>query len=245
MANEIKRLMDRPDRTTGQDTKTLFSAGDQAAVELRKLYDDDFLSQPHNLRSVLWILETAFGMPNWIEHAAGREPRASISLLQSMKATVSDTRFLRAIERLTEKLTRPLDLANDDNVAHVPADGGYWCIDPLAMAIIPLSSRKSAPDLPVGYLGDTPLRLSEYRGRPIVLNVWDDDSRPQAAAVTFGLQQKYQDSRLVVIGMWAGPQRRDLDAYLSRSGMESPDFPIVFGGKDRAHLFGLGPILFT
>ena len=237
----IKSLMDPTrQRTTGQDIKTLWSAGDQAAVDLRTLYDDDSLSQPRNLRNVLWILETAFQMPSWVVVEADREPRASISLLLSLRATVKDTRFHGAIDKLIEKLAVPQD-ANSADPTQLFPNADDSCIDPLAITMIPMSERKPAPRAAIGQIGDAPLRLSAYRGKPIVLSVWGDDSDPQAVAANDPLL-KYLGMGLVVIGMWSGGRRGDLDAYLRRSGMENPGFPIAYGSDDAARSFGSGPL---
>ena len=126
---DVKYLMEA-ERYGGRHIKILWWAGDQTAVEMRKLYDDDFLAQPRNLRKVLGILEAAFGNLEQVRYAEDKEPRASISLLRSVQQKVSDPRYKTAIDELIDKLRVP---------EAIEADSG--CIDPLALPMIPISSR--------------------------------------------------------------------------------------------------------
>jgi hypothetical protein len=134
-----------PFRTTGQNTKILWWAGDQAAVQMRKMYRNDFLVQPFILRSVLWILETAFGNLAWVDHVEDREPRAAISLLRSLQETVEDDGHEIAIDKLIEKLKVPETIAAD-----------FGCIDALVLTTKPIKSRKQASDLVFRDSNDSP-----------------------------------------------------------------------------------------
>jgi hypothetical protein len=125
-----------PDRISGRNIKVLWFAGDQTAVEMRKMYGNDFLVQPFILRSVLRILEISFEKLDWVVHPEDREPRASISLLRSLRRTVEDKRYETAIDELIAKLTAPETIGTD-----------FGCIDALALSVIPIGSRKQAPDL--------------------------------------------------------------------------------------------------
>ncbi len=228
---DVKYLMEA-ERYGGRHIKILWWAGDQTAVEMRKLYDDDFLAQPRNLRKVLGILEAAFGNLEQVRYAEDKEPRASISLLRSVQQKVSDPRYKTAIDELIDKLRVP---------EAIEADSG--CIDPLALPMIPISSRKQAPDLALRDFNDKPFRLSDDKGRPIIVNIWDSNSQPQAAGLTFRLPGRFGMSGLAVVGVWedAGG-RTTLDTYLNRAGMAEPDYPVVPGRGDISQAFGAGPL---
>jgi len=232
LASDLAYLMKSPERVTRYYDKVLWFSGDQAAVEIRKLYDDDFLAQPRNLRNVLWILETAFAQRDWIMNADDRDPRAATSLLRSLQKNVTDERYKTSIDKLIEKLNATATIESD-----------FGCIDPLTLPPIPINSRKQVPDLALRNSNDKPFRLSDYKGRPIVLNVWDNNSQPQVAGLTYGLQKKYQETGLAVVGMWADASGASaLDAYLRKAGIANPDYPIVLGREDSARALGPGPI---
>jgi hypothetical protein len=223
-----------PRYTTGRNTKILWLAGDQTAMEMRKMYSNDYLAQPFILRSVLWILETAFEQPDWVRNANDREPRASISLLRSVQQVVEDKRYETAIDKLIDKLKVPATRAKD-----------FACIDPLALSTIPINSRKQAPDLVLTDSNDKPFRLSDDKGRPVLLIVRDSKSEPWTDVLS-DMQKTFQQGGLAVVGMWVDAGgRSSLDAYLRSPGTVKPDYPILLGNGNVAQNFGSGSLPMT
>jgi len=218
-----------PFRTTGQNAKILWWAGDQAAVQMRKMYRNDFLVQPFILRSVLWILETAFGNLAWVDHVEDREPRAAISLLRSLQETVEDDRYKIAIDKLIEKLKVPETIAAD-----------FGCIDPLAFPIIPIRSRKQAPDLVFRDTNDNPVRLSDDKGKLVLLTIGDSESGAE------WIHPRIGRNGLALLEIWVDAGGRSkLDAYLGSPKVSRPGYPILLGSSDVVQAFGAGSLPIT
>jgi AhpC/TSA family len=238
-AEDIRYLMGSPTRISDHENKMLWWAGDHAAVELRRMYTDDFLVQPNNLRMVLGIVKTAFDQRDWIKDLEDREPSASISLLHSLYDKVSDERYKAAITKLVNKLRPPQTLV-------VPVGEDYWCVDPLTLSPISVKLRKQAPDLEGRDANDKPFHLSDYRGRVVALDIWDTNSQPGVIAVAYGIKLRYQESGLAAIGMWvdAGGSRT-LTSYMRTIGAENIDYPVVLGNSGAAQTFGSGRLPMT
>jgi hypothetical protein len=222
------------DRVAGWQETPLHFAGDQTAVEMHKLYDNDFLAQPGNLRNMLIILEIAFEKQDLVEHAEDRKPMASIALLRSVQKKVSDERHKMAIDKLIAKLKMPETIAKD-----------FGCIDPLALSMIPIDSRKQAPDLVLRDSNHKSFRLSDNKGIPVLLIVKDSKSEPWPDVLS-DMQKTFQPGGLAVLGLWVdGGGQNTLDAYLRPPNPVKSDYPILLGSGDVARTFGAGPLPIT
>jgi hypothetical protein len=234
---DINYLMSSHDRYGGRHIKILYFAGDQTAVEMRRLYDDNFLVQPHNLRNVLWILSAAFGQRDCIVQAEDREPRASISLLRSLQKKVADERYKAAIEKLINKLDPPPTLI-------VLPGEDYACIDPLTLPLIPMRLRKQAPDLVLRDSDNKLSRLSDNKGKLVVLNVGDSKSELAWANALSYVQTTYHEDGVAAVGIWLDAGGRGaLDAYLRLAA--KPNYPLLVGNGDKAEAFGIGSLPMT
>jgi peroxiredoxin len=232
-ADELKYLMNPSSRVGGRHTKDLQFAGDRTAVELQKIYVDDLLAEPQNLRSVLSILQTSFEDRDLIVNAEDREPRATILLLRSMSKKVSDPRYRAAIDKLIVKL-------NPD--ATFSASEDYGCIDPLALPLTPIKLRKQAPDLVLRDAKDKPFRLSEYTSRPILLS-FVDSTRPWSIEFS-QIQEAYKRNGLAVAGILVDHPggRNTFDAFQQGT---KPDYPILLGSPEVVGTVGAGPLPMT
>lgn len=233
-ADELKYLMNPSSRVGGRQIKDLQFAGDRTAVELQKIYVDDFLAKPHNFRSVLSILQTSFEERDLIVNAEDREPQATILLLRSIEKKVSDQRYRAAIDKLIVKLKPD---------ATFSASEDYGCIDPLALPLTPIKLRKQAPDLVLRDAKDKPFRLSEYTSRPILLSFVESTDQPWSIEFS-QIQEAYKRNGLAVVGILVDHPggRNTFDAFQQGT---KPDYPIVLGSPDVVRTVGAGPLPMT
>lgn len=100
------------------------------------------------------------------------------------------------------------------------------------------SSRKLAPDFVLNDQSGNPIRLSDYKGKVVVLNFWATWCGPCKAEIPWFIEfaNKYKDEGLAVIGV-----SMDEDEWTSvRPFMEkySINYPVVMGTKRVASLYG-------
>jgi hypothetical protein len=67
--------------TTSFSEKALSRLGDRAAVGIIRTLDDRELGDPSDAKRILWLLETAFSVPENIQVREDRTPKATLFLL--------------------------------------------------------------------------------------------------------------------------------------------------------------------
>ena len=104
----------------------------------------------------------------------------------------------------------------DDGVTSIELTGGL-AADP------PTVGKPPTGFTGVGYDGK-PISLSDYAGKPVWLNFgasWCRDCRIEAADLE-ATYEKFQDSGLVVLGVFINEPASDISAYAQRAGLTFP-----------------------
>jgi len=105
---------------------------------------------------------------------------------------------------------------------------------------------KHAPDLVFRDSSDKPFRLSDDKGRLVLLSIGNAASEPGWINPLGHEQKKYEGSGLAVVGVWVDTGgQNSLEAYLSSPKVSKPDYPIVLGSVDDAQAFGPGSLPMT
>jgi peroxiredoxin len=96
-----------------------------------------------------------------------------------------------------------------------------------------------APDFEVPTLDGGELRLSDHRGRPVVLNFWATWCPPCVLELPLLIEaeSRYADEGLVVIAMNAGQTPEHIDWFLDQQGIDMP--VAIDPGRDVYELYGV------
>ncbi|MFU8857719.1 MAG: peroxiredoxin family protein [Deferrisomatales bacterium] len=87
-------------------------------------------------------------------------------------------------------------------------------------------SPRIAPDFTLTALDREPVRLSDHRGRVVLLDFWATWCAPCRVSIPHlvELQEKYRGDGLVVIGMNMDHDQQELEAFLRR---QTINYPVV------------------
>jgi hypothetical protein len=81
-------------------------AGDRIAIALLKIYTEQELIQPANVKAYLPVIREAFGMPKLIDREADKEPRVTLFLLHYLEKNVKDPELRRGVTDLIASLPK-------------------------------------------------------------------------------------------------------------------------------------------
>jgi peroxiredoxin len=96
-----------------------------------------------------------------------------------------------------------------------------------------------APDFEVPTLGGESIKLSDYRGRPVVLNFWATWCPPCIVEIPLLVQAEadYADENLALIALNAGQTSEHIRSFFDEQGI---DMPVALDpGKDVYELYGV------
>jgi cytochrome c biogenesis protein CcmG/thiol:disulfide interchange protein DsbE len=113
---------------------------------------------------------------------------------------------------------------------------------PPSSTFVKVEDRKAAPDFVVSDASGKPVKLSDFRGKTIVLNFWATWCEPCKVEIPMlkDLQQAYQDRDFTVVGVSLEPEGwSSVKPYMETAQF---NYPVMVGGEDIAALYGLEAI---
>ncbi|HEX8852765.1 MAG TPA: cytochrome c biogenesis protein/redoxin [Pyrinomonadaceae bacterium] len=104
----------------------------------------------------------------------------------------------------------------------------------------PAATYTAAPDVEFQTLDGKPLRLSELRGRVVLLNFWATWCAPCRAEIpTFNeMQREYESRGLTIVGVTSHDTPDDVRGFQEDNRQ---DYTVVTSGEDAPDKFGTGP----
>lgn len=126
------------------------------------------------------------------------------------------------------------------------ATGSSVCVaTPRAASVTPANERKAAPDFALQNDKGALLKLSEFKGKVVVLDFWATWCHGCKLEIPWFMEfeKKYKDSGLVVIGV-----SMDADGWKSVKpyvAMKKMNYPVVIGNDGLAQKFGLSSMPMT
>lgn len=160
---------------------------------------------------------------------------------------------------MSQRSKRSLRIPHRGRTTAKPTSGrriSHWRWVAVALAVIltrPLGAQvagDTAPDVRLESLGGDTLRLSDFRGRPVVLNFWASWCPPcrNEMPMLADVWRARHDSGLVVIGVDGRDQEKTLNDVRRFIARYEVPFPILLdeGGKvrQRYRLLGLPTTVF-
>jgi thiol-disulfide isomerase/thioredoxin len=225
--------MSSPSIVSTWDIKALWPLGDEAAIALIKMYPEAFLLQPRNLNTALLIVSAAFEQPSMIASPDDREPRVALFLLKVLQRDVGDEKYKEKIAEVIKRLDAPR-----------PDPSPSVCDDPLGTVsslITPANLRNEAPDLTLHGAHGAIARLSDRKGRVVLLNFWAPRQAYSKMEVPWfiELQARYGGRGFEVIGVLVDPDGlREFNTYLAQKGL-ALNYAAPLGDRDAVGRFGV------
>lgn len=104
------------------------------------------------------------------------------------------------------------------------------------------NSRKAAPDLALSDSKGTSIKLSDYKGRVVLLNFWGTFCGVCKVEIPWFVefQNKYKESGLSVIGVSLDDNWKSVKTYLEDKKV---NYTVVLGDDDLARRFGIVNVL--
>ncbi len=107
-----------------------------------------------------------------------------------------------------------------------------------AQAVKPTKDRKTAPDFTLKDANGKPVKLSDYRGKAIILDFWATWCGPCKVEIPWFIefQRKYKDKGLVVLGVASGDEEWGVvKPFVDKMKI---NYPVVQGNDMTADLYG-------
>ena len=107
-----------------------------------------------------------------------------------------------------------------------------------AQAVKPTKDRKAAPDFTLKDASGKQVKLSDYRGKAVILDFWATWCGPCKVEIPWFIefQRKYKNQGLVVLGVASGDEEwKVITPFTDRMKI---NYPVVLGNDMTAELYG-------
>ncbi len=108
LTQTVDELLKGSERLLGPEAAILTRSGDAAARAIRAHHDVGKLN-PQEIRIALYILTSAFDLPENIAETEDRDPRSTMSVLEELKSDASSTEEKKRIEKAAQEIAASLD----------------------------------------------------------------------------------------------------------------------------------------
>jgi hypothetical protein len=88
----------------GFEEKYIYRSGDRMSISILKIFSEEELIEPSNVKAYLPLIREAFEFPKLIEHEADREPKVTLFLLHFVEKNVKDGEMRKEVGRVTAEL---------------------------------------------------------------------------------------------------------------------------------------------